>query len=118
MSGPVTPAWASANTLASFKYTAMASAGPRAIALSLHSSTSPRRAASPIHSPVADALAAFRSVPLVHRGELPPPGTQGTRHYDGAETPIEEEPQFPEVCGSHRHSAQAARGAISCGSSR
>ena len=28
MSGPVTPAWASVNTLASLKYTAMASAGP------------------------------------------------------------------------------------------
>lgn len=67
---------------------------------------------------IADALAAFWAVPLVHRGELPSPGPQGARHHNGAETTIEEEPQIAEVCGWHRHCAQAASGAISCGSSR
>ncbi len=118
MSGPMTPACASANTRASLQYTAMASAGPRAMALSLHSSTSSWRAASPIQSASLTGSAAFCAVPLVHRGELPPPGSQGTRYHDGAEASIEEEPQIAEVCGSHRHCAQAASGAISCGSSR
>ncbi len=48
MTGPVRFALANANTRASYMYTAWASAGLEAMALSLQSSTSPKDAASAI----------------------------------------------------------------------